>query len=118
MFAGLSATYQRGYRLRGFSKHTRILEICESVYDYFGVPIIEMKSKSRTQKIVKPRQIAMHLIRKNVTVSLNTIGSLFGGMDHTTVISSDNTVKGYIESYPGFAKMILEIEDNIAKSFS
>ena len=45
-----------------------------------------MLSKSRKKEIVKPRQIAMFLLRQELKSSFPFIGRRFGGKDHTTAI--------------------------------
>jgi chromosomal replication initiator protein len=45
-----------------------------------------MWTKKKTQEIVTARQVAMHLARELTGSPLKTIGSKFGGRDHSTVI--------------------------------
>ncbi len=45
-----------------------------------------MLLKTRRKEIVKPRQIAMYLLRKELKESYPSIGRRFGGKDHTTAI--------------------------------
>ena len=56
--------------------------------DYFNVKVSDLRAKRRTISIVRPRQIAMYLIRELTTHSLPEIGEFFGGKDHTTVLHS------------------------------
>ncbi len=52
----------------------------------FGVTPEDLRSASRAQEIVLPRQIAAYLLRKINRSSLNQIGRLMGGRDHSTVL--------------------------------
>jgi chromosomal replication initiator protein len=45
-----------------------------------------MTGKSRDKSVVVPRQIAMYLVREETSASLEQIGHLLGGRDHTTVM--------------------------------
>jgi len=58
------------------------------VAEYFNVKVSDLRAKRRTISIVRPRQIAMYLIRELTTHSLPEIGEFFGGKDHTTVLHS------------------------------
>jgi chromosomal replication initiator protein len=58
------------------------------VADYFNIKISDLRAKRRTVSIVRPRQIAMYLIRELTGHSLPEIGEFFGGKDHTTVLHS------------------------------
>jgi len=60
--------------------------IIQSVAKYFGLALDDLTGKSRDKSIVLPRQIAMYLVREETTSSLEHIGQLLGGRDHTTVM--------------------------------
>ncbi len=62
------------------------------VADYFSVKVSDLRSKRRTVSIVRPRQIAMYLVRELTQHSLPEIGEYFGGKDHTTVLHSCNKI--------------------------
>ncbi len=67
-------------------------EVCRT----FNIRLSDLKSKRRTQNLVYPRQIAMFLIKRHLSLPLSEIGHLFGGKDHTTVISSVNKIERLI----------------------
>ncbi|MCA1597173.1 MAG: chromosomal replication initiator protein DnaA [Chloroflexi bacterium] len=60
--------------------------IISTVSKYFSVSSEDMTGKSRDKAIVVPRQIAMYLVREETSASLEQIGQLLGGRDHTTVM--------------------------------
>jgi len=78
-------------------KHVDSVQIQNAVCGYFSIRISELKSKSRTKKLVVPRQIAMYLCREFTDESLPEIGKKFGGRDHSTVIHACNKIKSDIE---------------------
>ena len=53
---------------------------------YFYLTFDDIVGRSRTKKIALARQIAMYLVRELTSMSLNDIGLVFGGKDHTTVM--------------------------------
>jgi len=61
-------------------------KIMETVASYYNVTPEDLIKQSRKKEFVKPRQIAMYLIRQELETSLPSIGEFFGGRDHTTVI--------------------------------
>jgi chromosomal replication initiator protein len=71
-----------------------IEEIQKVVADYFNVRVSDLRAKKRTASIVRPRQIAMYLVRELTSHSLPEIGEFFGGKDHTTVLHSCNKIAG------------------------
>jgi chromosomal replication initiator protein len=50
------------------------------------VPTEDLEGKGRDKAVVLPRQVAMYLVREETNASLEHIGGLLGGRDHTTVM--------------------------------
>ena len=60
--------------------------IIEVVSEHFQISLDQMISKNRSNEIAKPRQIAMYLCKTMTDIPLDSIGSLLGGRDHSTII--------------------------------
>ncbi len=63
--------------------HKKILSVVAEFYDLKEKEILAI---SRKKEVVRPRQIAMYLLREELKCSYPFIGSKFGGKDHTTAI--------------------------------
>ncbi len=61
-------------------------KIMEKVADFFDVPINDLLSKKRDKEIVLPRQIAMYLMREELSLSYPKISREAGKNDHTTAM--------------------------------
>ena len=61
-------------------------KIIQIVSEFYDLKEKEILSSSRKREIVKPRQIAMFLLREILKSSYPLIGRKFGGKDHTTAI--------------------------------
>lgn len=61
-------------------------KIVQVVADFYNVKMSELYSGSRKKEIVKPRQVAMYLLRKEMKKSYPEISRFMGGKDHTTAI--------------------------------
>ena len=66
-----------------------IKEICR----YFRLEEDQVRGQTRNRECVNARQIAMYLIRRMTSLSLNEAGAEFGGRDHTTVMHSIEQVE-------------------------
>jgi len=53
---------------------------------FFEITHDELIGHKRTRRLVTPRQVAMYLSRELTDGSLPSIGKMFGGRDHTTVM--------------------------------
>ena len=63
-------------------------KIVKAVADFYDIDERDLMHRSRKKDVVKPRQIAMYLMREELKSSYPTIGERLGGRDHTTAIHS------------------------------
>lgn len=61
-------------------------KIIETVAKFYNLDEKNLFDPTRRKEIVKPRQIAMFLLRKELKYSFPAIARKFGGKDHTTAI--------------------------------
>ena len=92
-------------------------KVMEQISSQYGVSINDMISKKRQKKVVETRQIAMYLLKNNddLDLSLTAIGGLFGGKDHSTVISSIRKVEKKTREEVLFKKEIDMLNKKIFK---
>ena len=90
-------------------------KIIETVSVEFDVSVSDMKSKKRQKKIVEARQIAMFLLKSQLDLNLTKIGGLFGGKDHSTVISSIRKIESRINDSRIFKGEIDRVKQSISK---
>lgn len=77
------------------------------VCEYFNLKPEELKAKTRRREIVQPRQIIMYFAKKYTKASLQAIGAMCGGKDHSTVLhacrniedlkQTDKQIRVYVE---------------------
>lgn len=75
-----------------------IENIQKTIAEYYSIKMVDLKSKSRTRSIARPRQMAMALAKELTNHSLPEIGREFGGRDHTTVMHACKTILELRES--------------------
>jgi chromosomal replication initiator protein len=74
-----------------------IEDIQEMTASHFGIPSDLLRSKTRKKEVARARQVAMYLCAIHTHHSLKSIGLLFGGRDHTTVIHARQFITSAIE---------------------
>lgn len=67
--------------------------IRSTVASYYDIKISDLDSKRRTAEIALARQVAMYLCRESTDFSFSKIGEIFGGRDHSTVMSNCNKIQ-------------------------
>ena len=66
--------------------------IIEAVVKYYDITMKDLLGKGRKKELVRPRQMAIYLIRKELNTSYPSIGNELGGRDHTTAMHAYNKV--------------------------
>ena len=61
-------------------------QIIKIISEFYDIPEKLMHERTRKHEVVRPRQIAMYLIREDLHGSYPYIGQKFGGRDHTTAM--------------------------------
>ena len=65
---------------------TSAKQIIDKVAKYYQLSAKEITGTSRVAHIKNARQVAMYLLKTELSLSTNKIGAEFGGKDHTTVM--------------------------------
>lgn len=69
-------------------------DIIDCTCKYFKISKTEVLGKKKTKEIAETRQMCMYIITELLDVPLASIGAVFGGRDHTTVMHARNKVAG------------------------
>lgn len=69
------------------------VKLVSLVANYYNINDDQLYKKSRKKEFVKPRQVAMYLLREDFGYSYPTIGEKIGGRDHTTVMHSYSKIE-------------------------
>lgn len=80
--------------------------IINTVSEHLNISVADIKSAKRSQDIASARQIAMYLCRKYTDKGLKSIGEVFGGKDHSTVLSNIKRVEKKLSNDPEYVDII------------
>lgn len=61
-------------------------EIINNICTYYKIKPTQLKSSKRDAFLVKPRQVAMYILKKELGLTYVEIGNILGGRDHTTIM--------------------------------
>ena len=88
-------------------------KIINVVADYYNLTASQLTGKIRTGQIALARHIAMYLIRDMLDVSLKKIGDMFGGKDHTTVMSAIQKVDKELKTDESLQQAVDELRKRL-----
>lgn len=88
--------------------------INEVIIRNYDVSLSDMAGKIRKREMVRLRQAAMYLLKKNTDLTLKDIGMAYGGRDHSTVIHARKAVRNALQGYCDDIKTVyLELEQSV-----
>ncbi len=80
------------------TKITTPKKIIQAVAEFYDLKDKILLTPSRKREIVRPRQIAMFILREDLKCSFPFIGQRLGGKDHTTAIHSYKKINKELEN--------------------
>ena len=97
----------------GRKKGVNFKQIIQSVADFYDVNMQDIINRSRRKDIVRPRQVAMYLMREELQASFPSIGEQFGGRDHSTAMHAYEKIRQEIEQNEEFEQSINNVKIKI-----
>lgn len=91
-------------------------QVIKVISQFYNLKEKDIISSSRKREIVKPRQVAMYVLRKDLNYSFPFIGKKLGGKDHTTVIHSCEKISREAKADESFKEEIELIRHTIQTS--
>ncbi len=89
--------------------------IQKAVADHFNITVSKMLSKRREKEILRPRQIAIYIVRKLTGKSYPEICRHFGMKSHASIINAIKTIETEINKSQIFSDEITIIHKKISK---
>ena len=96
------------------SKMAAPRKIIQTVAEFYDLKEREILAASRKKEIVRPRQIAMFLLRHELKFSYPLIGKRFGGKDHTTAIYACEKIAKELQESEALTDEIALIKQRIS----
>jgi chromosomal replication initiator protein len=90
--------------------HKHVIKVISDFYDISETDLI---AKNRKQEVVKPRQVAMYLMRSELQHSFPGIGEKLGGRDHTTALHAYEKILESLEKDEKLAEEITYLREQL-----
>lgn len=96
--------------LRNLSPRTVINKVCE----YFMIKQTDLIGPKRVKELVLPRHLVMHILSEQLNLTVEKIGEIIGGRDHTTVMHGRDKIKKLILIDREIARILIELKQNLS----
>lgn len=89
------------------SDHKQILSaICR----FFDLNLKDLTGPKRQKELVLPRHITMYLLSEELGMTVEKIGQVLGGRDHTTVMHGRDRIKGALDKDMDVQKLVGDVK--------
>jgi chromosomal replication initiator protein len=85
-------------------------DIVNNICAYYKIKPTQIKSAKRDASLVRARQVAMYVLKKDLGLTFVEIGNILGGRDHTTVMHGVEKVEKMVDD-GGFSQELLGIKN-------
>lgn len=91
--------------------------ILKAVANFYNITPNDLMKRSRKKEVVRPRQIAMFLLREETKSSYPEIGNKLGGRDHSTVIHAYEKIKKEENADEATKQELVLIKERLYQTF-
>ena len=91
--------------------------ILKAVADFYNISGADLIKRSRKKEVVRPRQVAMFLLRDETKLSFPEIGQKLGGRDHSTVIHACEKIRTEAAINEPLKQELTLIKERVYNSF-
>ncbi len=89
--------------------------ILQCVASFYNTKVSDLKGQRRLKQLVRPRHVAMYLVRRHTELSFPEIGRLFGNRDHATVQHACKKIASLLSKDVDLRNAIQTLERSIGR---
>lgn len=87
-----------------------IVKVCE----YFNIKQTDLIGPKRVKDLVLPRHLVMHILSEQLKLTVERVGEILGGRDHTTVMHGRDKIKKLILTDREIQRVSIELKQRLS----
>lgn len=91
--------------------HTQVIS---AICNYFNIASKDLTGPKRQKGLVLPRHFAMYILSEELGMTVEKIGQILGGRDHTTVMHGRDKVRELVTKDREVQRMFVEVKQNLS----
>lgn len=91
-------------------------QVLSTICNFFNITLKDLTGPKRYKELVLPRHITMYLLSEELNLTVERIGEVLGGRDHTTVMHGRNRIRNLVVSDSGVQRMLIEVKQKMTTS--
>lgn len=88
-------------------------QVLSTICSFFDISLKDLTGPKRQKELVLPRHIAMYILSEDLRLTVEKIGQVLGGRDHTTVMHGRDKMKQLINKDREVQRMLIEVKQKI-----
>ncbi len=88
-------------------------KVLSTICDYFNLTAKDLTGPKRQKELVLPRHMTMYLLSEELKLTVEKIGQLLGGRDHTTVMHGRDKMKKLVTNDREVQRIIIEVKQRM-----
>ncbi len=88
-------------------------KIISEVSNAYGVSPDDLRSNKRNSQVSMARKVAIYVVREITQMPLASIGTEFGGRDHSTIVYSVNSITEALKKDPNLSNLVNDLMKDI-----
>lgn len=94
-------------------KTIQVEDIFKAIIEFYNVTREDLIRKGRKKEIAHPRQVAMFLLRQELSLPFSAIGDLLGGRDHTTTLHAFEKINTHKETHSRLKEELATLKEKL-----
>lgn len=105
-----------GQKQNGELKNLTPKQVITKICEYFAIKQTDLTGPKRQKGLVLPRHLTMYLLSEELGLTVEKIGEILGGRDHTTVMHGRDKIKQLIVSDREIQRILIETKQTLTAS--
>lgn len=89
-------------------------KVLSGICQYFDLSLKDLTGPSRLKELVLPRHLSMYILSEELNFTVERVGQVLGGRDHTTVMHGRDRIKSLLSQDRELQKMLIEVKTKIS----
>lgn len=89
-------------------------QVISAICSYFNITSKELTGPKRQKGLVLPRHFTMFILSEELGMTVEKIGQILGGRDHTTVMHGRDKIKDLVLKDREVQRMFIEVKQNLS----
>lgn len=89
-------------------------QVISSICNYFNITSKELTGPKRQKGLVLPRHFAMYILSEELGMTVEKIGQVLGGRDHTTVMHARDKIRELVSKDREVQRIFIEVKQNLS----